>query len=447
MFNCFRKHLAAALLLTWWSFSGHAAAAAESKLPRQQLLERARQGDAAAQLEIGYLSYRQNNPVRAAYWFNAAALQGLPEAQYNLGCCFMEGFGVEKNLHRAMECFQQAAASGKLPHAELMLCQLYLNGIAAVPDAQPPRPAIAPDEKAAFAILEKLSNSGNNTAKIIYAGYLIKKYRNQQPGKIIQLLEQAALHDTNGQIMLADFLLSRTDELRDEKRARALLESAAATNHEAMGKLAFAVENGFGAPPDPAAAFKLYQRSIQTTFSPLAAVRLANYYYSGSYGVEQNIPYAVELYTRAAAAGVPEALYRLGVCFSSGVGVQQDHLKAFDLFFQAAKMDYPQAQYELGRAFESGRGTPENQAAAFYWYNQAAVRYEPRALLETGRRYLEGKGTEADPAKAVIFLEQALANGMNEAGKLLPAARKRAAAAEVRANPLPEFGLKPAKLQ
>ena len=47
------------------------------------------------------------------------------------------------------------------------------------------------------------------------------------------------------------------------------------------------------------------------------------------------------------------------------------------------------------------------------------MRFEPRALLEVGKRYLYGNGVEKDPVKAAAFLEQALANGMNEAQTLL----------------------------
>jgi TPR repeat protein len=438
----YRKICSGLLIASAAAFSGIASEQPSAPTPLQSLLERARSGDAAAHLQMGYNFYQQNNPVRAAYWFSAAARQNLPEAQYNLGRCFMTGYGVEKNQHQAFELFRLAAQQD-LPQAELMLTQFYLSGIAPVPGSNPPRPAIPPDEAKAFALLEKLSSAGNADAQTVYAEYLIKKYPEQHKHKIIALLEKSSPQLTQAKILLADYLLSRTDDLRDEKRARALLESAAEHSSEALAKLAFAVENGFGAPPDPAQAFKLYKRSLEQSFSPLAAVRLANFYYSGSFGAPQDIPQAIKLYERAAASGVPEALYKLGNCYHSGIGVKSDKFRAFELFFQAAKMNYPPAQYALAQAFESGEGTPEDQNAAFYWYNQAAVRYEPRALLETGRRYLNGKGTIKDPAKAVIFLEQALANGMNEAAPLLREARQSAADPSHHEHTLPEFGLKP----
>lgn len=406
------------------------------------LLERARNGEAQAQLEAGFAFFRANNPVRAAYWFQAAARQGSAAAQYNAGRCFLAGYGVKKNIHAALEYFKQAAAQ-ELPPAQFEAAKLFLTGIPAAPDAAPARAAVMPDEKAAVELLEKLVIKRYTPALLLYADHLIRKANSKDPQKIIALLEMAISGgDNTAQMRLADFLLSRTDNFRDEKRARKLLENAAPGNPEAMAKLAFAVENGFGAPPEPEKAFALYKQSLEKTFIPLAASRLANYYYSGSFGVKQDIAKAIELYTRAAAAGIPEAITQLGICSKNGIGVKADKVQAFELFFQAAKMDYAPAQYELGRCFADGEGTAADQRGAFYWFNQAAMRYDPRAMLETGKRYLSGSGTAPDTAKAAAYLEQAYANGMNEALVLLQETGKHAAADNtVKPQELPTFGL------
>ena len=436
------KAVKVAILFSAVSLSG--ADSASENLP-QNLLDRARSGDVQAQLEAGFSFYRQNQPIKAAYWFAAAARAGSPAAQYNLGRCYMEGYGVKKDLHQAWEYFQQAAAQ-KLPEAELMLAKLYLSGIAANPDAVPPRAAIAADEAAGVKLLEKLSQAKFTEANIVYAGYLISRRQAPSPEKVIELLDAAVqANSTAGEIMLADFLLSRKDKFRDEKRARKLLEKAAPQSNEAKVKLAFAIENGFGAAPDLQQAGTLYEAALKEKFSPLAALQLANYVLTGRGGIAQDIPYAVELYTRAAEAGLPEAIYQLGECSRLGLGMKQDADAAFKYFFQSAQKNYAPAQFATAEALAAGAGTPQDQAAAFYWYNQAAVNYEPRALLETGKRCLYGTGTAPDPARAVIYLEQALANGMNEAALLLPEARKRAAKSSILPRELPEFKLRPNK--
>lgn len=388
------------------------------------LLQRARSGNARAQLEAGFVFFKRNNPVRAAYWFQQAARQNLPEAQYNLARCHLEGVGVERNLHKAAEYFDLAAKQ-KLPEAMLSKAQLALTGIPAAPDANPPRGSVAPDEKTAFLLLEDLSKQNNAPAQFIYAEYLLKKYPLQHT-RIIGLLDKSANAGyLPAVVALADYLLHRTDSLRDEKRARALLEKAAPYSFEAMARLAFAVENGFGAPPDPEKALKLYEKVLEKNFHSLAATRLANYYIAGRAGAGQDIPKAVTLYEKAAAAGVPEAMYHLGGCYSDGIGVNKDTNRAFELYFQAAKLDYPAAQYAVGLCFTAGAGTIKDPQAAFHWYNQAAMRGEPRAMLENGKCYLYGTGTEKDPEKALIFLQQAYANGINQAAEFLLEAQKQ----------------------
>ena len=122
--------------------------------------------------------------------------------------------------------------------------------------------------------------------------------------------------------------------------------------------------------------------------------------------------------------------------------MKADKANAFELFFQAAKMDHAPAQYELGVCFANGEGTVADQKGAFYWFNQAAMRYEPRALLESGKRYLYGNGTEIDAEKAVAYLEQAYANGMNEAAVLLEEARRKSRiSVNIKPQELPKFGL------
>lgn len=45
-------------------------------------------------------------------WFQKAAEQGDPDAQFNLGCCYDKGHGCEQDLNKAKEWFQKAAEQG-----------------------------------------------------------------------------------------------------------------------------------------------------------------------------------------------------------------------------------------------------------------------------------------------------------------------------------------------
>ena len=83
----------------------------------QKTLQSARQGNAAAQFNLG-LMYDSGRGVRQDYtkavqWYRKAAEQGQAEAQYNLGVMYEEGQGVSTNRKVAKEWFGKACDNGK----------------------------------------------------------------------------------------------------------------------------------------------------------------------------------------------------------------------------------------------------------------------------------------------------------------------------------------------
>jgi TPR repeat protein len=50
--------------------------------------------------------------TKAVEWYREAALQGESNAQYNLGCCYNEGNGVQRDELKAAQCFYKAARQG-----------------------------------------------------------------------------------------------------------------------------------------------------------------------------------------------------------------------------------------------------------------------------------------------------------------------------------------------
>ena len=54
----------------------------------------------------------ERNPAEAARWWLAAADQGLPQAQYNLGVLYEQGQGVTADYQEAAKWYGLAAAQG-----------------------------------------------------------------------------------------------------------------------------------------------------------------------------------------------------------------------------------------------------------------------------------------------------------------------------------------------
>ncbi|MDE0835771.1 MAG: tetratricopeptide repeat protein [Akkermansiaceae bacterium] len=91
-------------------------ASCNNKVERQSIKERAEQGDADAQCNLGVM-YANGEGVpeddaEAVKWFRKAAEQGHADAQYNLGIMYAKGEGVPEDNVLAYMWLNISAASG-----------------------------------------------------------------------------------------------------------------------------------------------------------------------------------------------------------------------------------------------------------------------------------------------------------------------------------------------
>ncbi len=103
------------------------------------LLSRAEAGDALAQLELGKCYYEGNGVEKdvtlALYWLRLAAEQGNGEAQCDVGIFYEFGEGVEMDYGEAVKWYRLAAEQGdEVGACNLGMC--YLNGNGVEKDAQ-----------------------------------------------------------------------------------------------------------------------------------------------------------------------------------------------------------------------------------------------------------------------------------------------------------------------
>ena len=94
----------------------------------------AEKGEASAMFNLG-LCYKngigvEKNLMEAVKWFKKAAEKGEASAMYNLGLCYHYGKGVRKNKMEAVKWYRQAADKG-IVHAmkNLGLCYKYGTGV------------------------------------------------------------------------------------------------------------------------------------------------------------------------------------------------------------------------------------------------------------------------------------------------------------------------------
>jgi len=68
---------------------------------------------------------------------------------------------------------------------------------------------------------------------------------------------------------------------------------------------------------------------------------------------------------KAAEAGDPDAMFRLGTAYLEGKDVRPNAATAFSWMQKAAEKDHAKAQSSLGRMYSDGTGVPRNLSLAY----------------------------------------------------------------------------------
>lgn len=144
---------------------------------------------------------------------------------------------------------------------------------------------------------------------------------------------------------------------------------------------------------------------------------LAALYVAGQAGVAQNYERAAYWFKQAAAQGVANAAYNLGVLYHQGLGVDPDMAAALDWYRRAAQAGHPEAQYNLGIAYIEGIGTRYNPALAAAFFQQAAFGGIVEAAYNLGLILENGLVGEARPVDALRWYRGAAEQGSIEAEK------------------------------
>lgn len=142
-----------------------------------------------------------------------------------------------------------------------------------------------------------------------------------------------------------------------------------------------------------------------------ATRQLADAYYTGRGGVEQNFSEAARWYVKLGQQGDLRAQTTLGLMYSRGYGVAKDLQAAHRWWSFAAAANDQGAQYNLGLAYADGEGVAQDYERAAQWYLKAAVRNHVQAQLNLGTLYYEGKGVPKDLVRAYYWFKLAALHG------------------------------------
>jgi TPR repeat protein len=105
----------------------------------------------------------------------------------------------------------------------------------------------------------------------------------------------------------------------------------------------------------------------------------------------------VALYRKGAEQGLGSAQYHLGRCYQYGAGVERDLVEAGAWYQKAAEQRIFNAAYELGVMYANGRGVPKDDAEAVLWYRFAAGQgHHAKAEHNLKVMYADGRAVPED---------------------------------------------------
>ena len=167
---------------------------------------------------------------------------------------------------------------------------------------------------------------------------------------------------------------------------------------EAQSFLGNMYESGYGVTQDAAESFKWYRLAAEQGNAE-DQYTVGHKLYHGI-GVPKNVPDAVRWYRLAAEQGLEEAQIDLGRLFELGEDIPQDYAQAMQFYRLAAAQSNSQAEYALGRMFELGLGVSRDYTEAVRLYHLAAEQRNSDAEFNLGRMYELGLGVPQDTVEA-----------------------------------------------
>lgn len=300
----------------------------------QSLQAMAEQGDAAAQVELGYRYYEgdgvPDNPAEAVRLFRQAAEQGDARGQCALGVCYAHAIGVDGDEREAARWYRLAAEQGNVV-AQLYLAACYELGTGVE----------ANRAEAARWYLEA-AGQGDGTAQ-----YFLAQFYEQGSGdesekqEALKWYRRAAEQGVlAAQVYLGDYYWRAKDFPESVTWYRRSI--AGYPDVKGMFRLAWCYAKGCGTEADEAEAAKWYRRAAED--GEALSQYLAIGFKTGEEHVWQE---ALAWWRKAAEQGDAESQYHLAECYVQGLGVEADAEAAAKLLRQAAERGHEAAQEAL----------------------------------------------------------------------------------------------------
>lgn len=306
---------------------------------------------------------RPSNESRLENW-RMIASRGDANAQFNLGCAYLIGWGVRRDVSIAARWFEDAAERG-YPEAEFNLGSMYTKG----------------------------EGVGHDTYEAI------KWYR-----------RAAANGHPKAQFNLGVILAAEGGEEQNIHEAISLYQQAFSSGiAEAAHNLAVIYDKGIQVPRDSQEAVIWYTRAAEHGLA-IAQHNLALCFCEGVSDARDQEE-AFKWFRAAAEQGIDRSQHNLAVLYDGGTGVEKNVDEAVHWYKLAANQGFPHSQYLLGSKYAKGEGLQKSMLNAFVWIRYAAEQGHPDSQCLLSALYYHGDGVFVDHVEAHKWMQLGLMNG------------------------------------
>ena len=379
------------------------------------------------------------SPEKTAEHWNKLACEMDPHGMAMYGRCLADGYGVQKNLRRAVRYYRNSAELGDQT-GQMFYAQCCATG-----------EYVPKDLQEAEKYFKMAVNQGSAEAQTQYATFLIINFGND-PAKAEEARRYLKLAadqgEAAGQGMYGCILLGSGNAKDREEGIRYIKDAADQGHPSAQIAYAFLILSGsYGVEKDVVEGLRYIRLAAdRETAVPKAQYLCAQFLGSGDdavclaeaaryyklaadqglaeaqlqYGAllekgvsfAKNIVEATRYYKLAADQGLAEAQFLYGKALWKSVG---DVQKAAQYFKRAADQGYAHGQVAYGFCLMSGDGVAENVEEGVRYIKLAADQGDPVAAWKLGTLFEKGFSVVKDVAEAMKYYKYAADQGIPEA--------------------------------
>ncbi|EJK71594.1 hypothetical protein THAOC_06945 [Thalassiosira oceanica] len=339
-----------------------------------------------------------------------------PVATQRLACAYYNrDYGLQQDVPRAVELWTEAARLGDLDAHGMLGCIYWRKGVqqdVARGIRHWERATIQGHPESRDMFMKGLVTKAQYAEALRGYQNALEETRSHQLGRITAIMSQEDANNGSSDVQpplapppgvpAADQLQKPVTEEELMSSGLELHESFTCPLQRGMWETCPFCRTSF--PDSDAAALALVQKRVDAKDPKATTEHLAWAYYNGGYGLQKDIPRAIELWTEAARLGDLDAHCILGIMYCNGEGVRQDVARCIRHWQQAAIQGHPESRLMLGAHEYDIRNYG---LAVRHWMIAAKLGCE-NSLNSIKDMFMEGHATKAQYAEALRGYQNAL---------------------------------------